>query len=73
MGTSAYNLFRNISKFIDFYDSNDITWDKAMLPKLFRTEADVAEWIRRLTRNQFPTGRVGFNPSNCEKCLFLYN
>jgi hypothetical protein len=27
--------------------------------------ADVAEWLRRLTRNQFPSGSVGSNPTVC--------
>merc|ERR1711942_597731 len=29
--------------------------------------AVVAEWLRRLTRNEFPFGSVGSNPTNCEK------
>ena len=41
-------------------------------------EADVAEWLRRLTRNQFPSGSVGSNPTICaafgifslHKCIF---
>ena len=28
--------------------------------------AVVAEWLRRLTRNQFPSGSVGSNPTNCD-------
>ena len=28
--------------------------------------AAVAEWLRRLTRNQFPSGSVGSNPTDCE-------
>ena len=27
--------------------------------------ADVAEWLRRLTRNQFPSWSVGSNPTIC--------
>ena len=27
--------------------------------------AVVAEWLRRLTRNQIPSGSVGSNPTNC--------
>ena len=27
--------------------------------------AVVAEWLRRLTRNQFPSGSVGSNPTSC--------
>ena len=30
-------------------------------------EAVVAEWLRRLTRNQFPSGSVGSNPTDCDK------
>ena len=35
--------------------------------------AVVAEWLRRLTRNQFPSGSVGSNPTNCEFKHFCYN
>ena len=28
-------------------------------------DADVAEWLRRLTRNQIPSGSVGSNPTIC--------
>ena len=31
------------------------------------TTAVVAEWLRRLTRNQFPSGSVGSNPTDCDK------
>ena len=30
------------------------------------SSAAVAEWLRRLTRNQFPSGSVGSNPTDCE-------
>ena len=33
-------------------------------------EAVVAEWLRRLTRNQFPSGSVGSNPTDCENIFF---
>jgi hypothetical protein len=29
--------------------------------------AVVAEWLRRLTRNQFPSGSAGSNPADCEE------
>ena len=29
----------------------------------------MAERLRRLTRNQIPSGSVGSNPTNCEKFL----
>jgi hypothetical protein len=32
--------------------------------------AAVAEWLRRLTRNQIPSGSVGSNPTSCEKLFF---
>ena len=32
----------------------------------YRRTAVVAEWLRRLTRNQFPSGSVGSNPTNCD-------
>ena len=31
--------------------------------------AVVAEWLRRLTRNQFPSGSVGSNPTDCVTVL----
>ena len=37
-------------------------------------QAVVAEWLRRLTRNQFPSGSVGSNPTDCEifSALVIY-
>ena len=35
-------------------------------------QAVVAEWLRRLTRNQIPSGSVGSNPTDCEKNNFLF-
>ena len=35
----------------------------------FHVRAVVAEWLRRLTRNQIPSGSVGSNPTDCE--IFL--
>ena len=31
--------------------------------------AVVAEWLRRLTRNQFPSGSAGSSPADCEDIL----
>ena len=31
----------------------------------------MAEWLRRLTRNQIPSGSVGSNPTDCVKYFFL--
>ena len=33
--------------------------------------AVVAEWLRRLTRNEFPSGSVGSNPTDCGKAPFF--
>ena len=33
--------------------------------------AVVAEWLRRLTRNQIPSGSVGSNPTDCVKLFYL--
>ena len=33
--------------------------------------AVVAEWLRRLTRNQIPSGSVGSNPTDCESLIFF--
>ena len=38
--------------------------------KISTRKAVVAEWLRRLTRNQFPSGSVGSNPTNCVKDYF---
>ena len=34
-------------------------------------QAVVAEWLRRLTRNQFPSGSVGSNPTDCDKDILV--
>ena len=34
---------------------------------IFDSMAVVAEWLRRLTRNQIPSGSVGSNPTGCVK------
>ncbi|KAK6641879.1 hypothetical protein RUM44_013599 [Polyplax serrata] len=34
-----------------------------------KVSAVVAEWLRRLTRNQIPSGSVGSNPTDCETAL----
>ena len=31
----------------------------------------MAEWLRRLTRNQFPSGSAGSNPADCDKTFSL--
>ena len=43
--------------------------DKLTISQDPRTEAVVAERLRRLTRNQIPAGSVGSNPTNCELIL----
>ena len=35
-------------------------------------EAVVAEWLRRLTRNQIPSGSVGSSPTDREMMLFTF-
>ena len=32
----------------------------------YDTTAVVAEWLRRLTRNQFPSGSAGSSPADCD-------
>ena len=39
----------------------------------YRRTAVVAEWLRRLTRNQFPSGSVGSNPTDCENFFVCVN
>ena len=33
----------------------------------------MAEWLRRLTRNQIPSGSVGSNPTDCADGIFARN
>jgi hypothetical protein len=33
--------------------------------------AVVAEWLRRLTRNQFPSGSAGSNPADCDTIFII--
>ena len=33
--------------------------------------AVVAEWLRRLTRNQIPSGSAGSNPADCDTIFIL--
>ena len=40
--------------------------------KCSKVNADVAEWLRRLTRNQIPSGSVGSNPTICVSLLNSY-
>ena len=35
-----------------------------------KTKAVVAERLRRLTRNQFPSGSAGSNPADCDVIFF---
>ena len=37
------------------------------------TQAVVAEWLRRLTRNQIPSGSVGSSPTDRVKELFFFS
>ena len=38
--------------------------------KALESCAVVAEWLRRLTRNQIPSGSVGSNPTDCVKVFW---
>ena len=46
------------------------TYDKRIQNSIFMLmilcEAVLAEWLRRLTRNQIPFGSVGSNPTGCD-------
>ena len=51
-------------------------WKVRACCKFFRTNqpwraAIVAEWLRRLTRNQIPSGSAGSNPADCETIFIL--
>ena len=48
---------------MDCFISNDVAMPKIDFNII---DAVVAEWLRRLTRNQFPSGSVGSNPTDCE-------
>ena len=43
---------------------------KLLMGKL-NNNAVVAEWLRRLTRNQIPSGSVGSNPTDCGNVLIF--
>ena len=45
-------------------ENRKILWKKAPLPS-FSGRAVVAEWLRRLTRNQLGSARTGSNPVHC--------
>ena len=47
--------------------TSSLSMDSLMARKLFCNLAVVAEWLRRLTRNQIPSGSVGSNPTDCEE------
>ena len=34
--------------------------------------AVVAEWLKRLTQNQIPSGSAGLNPANCNVLFFEF-
>ena len=59
-------LFNHLQLFLTILDNN--TLDHFELD--ISNSAVVAEWLRRLTRNQFPSGSVGSSPTDCEKVLF---
>ena len=56
---------------VDCFISNDVAMPKIDFNII---DAVVAEWLRRLTRNQFPSGSVGSNPTDCEifSALVIY-
>ena len=54
-----------------------VIWASSFLPRItglgwhiFVWLAVVAEWLRRLTRNQIPSGSVGSNPTDCGENIF---
>ena len=50
---------------------NFSTWLDTCIELQFISTAVVAEWLRRLTRNQFPSGSAGSNPADCDKTFSL--
>lgn len=67
--------FSRIGSTLETLDSNDIS-GKCSTSTNCRMDrrvfaAVVAEWLRRLTRNQIPSGSVGSNPTGCEGYFFL--
>ena len=76
-GTSKYflsNLKKNILHRPGI-EPGPPAWQASILPlnqRCYRISspkkprAAVAEWLTRLTRNQFPSGSVGSNPTDCE-------
>ena len=53
-----------------FTKSLPFSFLKTKLKTHVKSVAVVAEWLRRLTRNQFPSGSVGSNPTDCDNSFF---
>ena len=54
------------------YSTANITFPDFVTGFSFQEDqlAVVAEWLRRLTRNQIPSGSVGSNPTDCAEESF---
>ena len=64
--------FNAISSRFNVVTSTQCHWEVASTVEyLALPEAVVAEWLRRLTRNQIPSGSVGSNPTDCEYFFFF--
>ena len=55
---------------MDCFISNDVAMPKIDFNII---DAVVAEWLRRLTRNQFPSGSVGSNPTDYASFFIYFN
>ena len=49
---------------------NPVFISTVLVRNLFQ-EAVVAEWLRRLTRNQIPSGSAGSSPADRDKVIFV--
>ena len=54
---------------LNIFHSKKVLIDSKYFAKI--VNADMAEWLRRLTRNQFPSWSVGSNPTVCVLWHFI--
>ena len=79
-GTNHYTITAKLRTFWDGHVSSFqyMQWQMNLFlnfsPQLGRYHAAVvAEWLRRLTRNQIPSGSVGSNPTDCARFYSIFS
>ena len=69
--TELHPLQLVVSRMSEFFITRKVqAWPSGLRREM---SAVVAEWLRRLTRNQFPSGSAGSNPADCENFLFSFS